>query len=166
MHDELEKYFDRLFPINRSLTGDGNRESLKILSEVVDLQIYEVPSGTKCFDWIVPPEWNVKEAWIKDSSGKKIVDFKDLNLHLLGYSVPFHGQMSLNELKPHLFSIPEMPESVPYLTSYYKERWGFCLKHSQLLELKNDTYEVLIDSELNKVFLEVLSITLFKGSKE
>ena len=166
MQKELEQFFDRLFPINRSLTGDGNRESLKILSEVVDLQIYEVPSGTKCFDWIVPPEWNVKEAWIKDSSGKKIVDFKDLNLHLLGYSVPFHGQMSLNELKPHLFSIPEMPESVPYLTSYYKERWGFCLKHSQLLELKNDTYEVLIDSELNKNGTMTYGEAFIKGESD
>ena len=166
MQNELELLFDRLFPINRSLTGEGNRESLKILSEVVDLQIYEVPSGTRCFDWTIPQEWNVKEAWIKDSTGKTIVNFKDLNLHLLGYSIPFQGQMTLNELKPHLFSIPEMPESVPYLTSYYKERWGFCLKHSQLLELKNDTYEVLIDSELNKNGAMTFGEAFIKGESE
>jgi len=149
MQIALEQFFDRLFPINRSLTGEGNRESLKILSEIIDLKLYEVPSGTKCFDWTVPPEWNVKEAWIKDTSGTTIVDFKNLNLHLLGYSIPFKGQMPLDKLKFHLFSIADMPETVPYLTSYYQERWGFCLKHSQLTSLKEDTYNVLIDSELN-----------------
>lgn len=149
MKIELERFFDRLFPINRSLTGEGNRESLKILSEIVDLKLYEVPSGTECFDWTVPPEWNVKEAWIKDNSGTTIVNFKDLNLHLLGYSIPFKGQLPLDELKSHLFSIAAMPETVPYLTSYYQERWGFCLKHSQLTSLKEDTYNVLIDAELN-----------------
>jgi len=146
----IEKYFDRLFPINRSITGDGNRETLRILSEIVDLQLHEVPAGTKCFDWIVPPEWNVREAWIKNSSGETIVDFKDLNIHLVGYSIPFHGRLSLNELKPHLFSIPEMPESVPYKTSYYEEFWGFCLRHNQFINLVEDSYEVLIDSDLNK----------------
>ena len=149
MKNQIEKYFDRLFPINRSLTGNGNRETLNILSEIVDLQLYEVPSGTTCFDWTVPPEWNVKEAWIKSSSGETIIDFKDLNLHLVGYSVPFRGRVSLQELKSHLFSIPEMPETVPYLTSYYKGNWGFCLKHSQLISLKEDSYEIMIDSELN-----------------
>ena len=149
MHKEIEKYFDRLFPINRSLTGDGNRESLKILSEIIDLQLSEVPSGTPCFDWIVPSEWNVREAWIKNSAGETIVDFKNLNLHLLGYSMPFHGKMTLPELDAHLFSLPDMPEAVPYLTSYYKERWGFCMKHNQRKNLKEDLYEVMIDSELN-----------------
>jgi len=150
METELEQYFDRLFPINRSLTGDGNRESLRILSEIVDLQLHEIPSGTTCFDWTVPPEWNAWEAWIKNSAGEPIVDFKDLNLHLVGYSIPFRGKISLSELKTHLFSIPEMPETVPYKTSYYEQRWGFCLKHNQLENLKEDTYEVLIDSELNQ----------------
>lgn len=149
MQKELEHFFDRLFPINRSLTGNGNRESLKILSEIVNLTIKEVPSGTSCYDWVVPSEWNVKEAWIKDSAGNKIVDFNELNLHLLGYSIPFKGKLSLNELKPHLFSIPEMPESVPYLTSYYQSRWGFCIKHNQLSNLKDDIYEVLIDSQID-----------------
>ncbi|HEY3390768.1 MAG TPA: DUF4910 domain-containing protein, partial [Prolixibacteraceae bacterium] len=150
MQTELEQYFDRLFPINRSLTGNGNRESLKILSELVDMQIHEVQSGTVCFDWIVPPEWNAREAWIKNSAGEIIVDFKDLNLHLMGYSVPFRGQISLGELKSHLFSIPEMPETIPYRTSYYEKSWGFCLKHNQLINLREDAYEVLIDSELKE----------------
>lgn len=163
---ELEQYFDRLFPINRSLTGNGNRETLKILSEIVDLQLHEVPSGTTCFDWTVPPEWNVMEAWIKSSSGETIVNFKDLNLHLLGYSIPFRGRMSLQELKSHLFSIPEMPETVPYLTSYYKENWGFCLKHSQLISLKEDTYEILIDSELNPNGSMTYGEAFLKGESE
>lgn len=150
MKDQIESYFDRLFPINRSLTGHGNRETLKILSEIVDLTIHEVPSGTKCFDWVVPPEWNVCEAWIKDDSGKIVVDFNSLNLHLVGYSVPFHGYLSLKDLKSHLFSIPEKPDTIPYVTSYYREQWGFCLSHNQLLGLGDGTYEVYIDSELNK----------------
>ncbi len=144
-----EQYFDRLFPINRSLTGNGNRETLKILSELVDMQLFEVPSGTTCFDWNVPPEWNVKEAWIKNSSGETIVDFKSSNLHLVGYSVPFRGKLSLEELKPHLHTLPEMPDAVPYVTSYYKEQWGFCLSHNQFLSLKEGHYEISIDSDLN-----------------
>src|SRR3989337_2084589 len=101
MKQKLEQYFDRLWPINRSLSGNGNRETLKILSEIIDLNIIEVPSGTKCFDWAVPPEFNVKKAWIKDGSGKIIVDFTENNLHLLGYSEPFHGKLSFEELKTH-----------------------------------------------------------------
>jgi len=149
MQNQIESYFDRLFPINRSLTGNGNRQTLKILSEIVDLAVHEVPSGTKCFDWVVPPEWNVREAWIKDSSGRIILDFNSSNLHLMGYSVPFYGHLSLEELRPHLFSIPEQPDAIPYVTSYYKEQWGFCLSHRQLLSLTEDSYEISIDSELN-----------------
>jgi aminopeptidase-like protein len=150
MKDSLEKYFDSLFPINRSLTGNGNRETLKILSEIVDLKIHEVPCGTECFDWIVPPEWNVKEAWVKNSKGEKIIDFGKLNLHLLGYSEPFKGKLSLSELKKHLYSLPDQPNLVPYMTSYYKRRWGFCITHSQLENLDEDEYEVFIDSTLDE----------------
>ena len=146
---ELEEYFDRLWPINRSLTGKGNRESLKIIKEIVALNISEIPSGTKCFDWTVPPEWNVEGAWIKDSSGNKIIDFEVSNLHLLGYSEPFQGKLSLAELKKHLYSLPEQPTFIPYVTSYYKRRWGFCIAHNQLLQLKDEVYEVFIDSILN-----------------
>jgi len=147
LKEQIEKYFDRLWPLNRSLTGNGNRETLKILSELADIKITEVPSGTECFDWTVPPEWNVNEAWIKDSKGNIIADFTINNLHLLGYSEKYSGNLNLKELKEHLYSLPEQPEVIPYLTSYYKKRWGFCLSHNQLNSLKEDTYKVLIDSE-------------------
>lgn len=166
MKAELEQYFDRLFPINRSLTGDGNRMSLKILSEIVDIELVEVSSGTQCFDWTVPPEWNVREAWIKNGAGTTIVDFKDLNLHVLGYSVPFRGQLSRKNLDSHLYSIPDMPEAVPYLTSYYKERWGFCLTHNQRVNLKEDTYEVLVDSDLNPYGSMTYGEAFIKGASD
>lgn len=147
----MESYFDRLWPIARSLTGNGNRKSLQILSELIDLEIKEVPSGSKCFDWEVPPEWNIQEAWIKNSKGEKIIDFSKNNLHILGYSEPFHGKLKFKDLKPHLYSLPEQPELIPYLTSYYKRRWGFCLSENQLREMdKNEIYEVFIDSSFNE----------------
>jgi aminopeptidase-like protein len=149
LKQEIEKYFDRLWPINRSLTGNGNRETLGILSELVDLNIREIPSGTQCFDWTVPPEWNVKEAWVKDSSGKRIIDFSQNNLHLLAYSQGFEGRLTLEELKQHLHSLPEQPDVIPYRTSYYEPRWGFCLSHTQLQSLREDDYEVKIDAEYN-----------------
>ena len=146
---QLEYYFDRLWPLNRSLTGNANRETFKILSEIIPLKIYEVACGTACFDWKIPAEWNAKEAWIKDPQGKVIVDFKNNNLHLLGYSAPFKGKLDLQELKTHLYSLPEQPELIPYLTSYYRERWGFCISDNLLQSLKTGEYEVLVDSELN-----------------
>lgn len=151
MKESLESYFDRLWPINRSLTGNGNRETLQILSELIPLTVHETPSGTACFDWVVPPEWNVREAWIKDDMGKIVVDFSNNNLHLLGYSIPFRGIMPFEELKSHLYSKPSMPEVIPYLTSYYAPRWGFCLSDKQLQRLDpNAQYEVFIDSDLNE----------------
>lgn len=162
----IERYFDRLWPINRSLTGEGNRESLKILSEVIPLSVHEVPSGTQCFDWTVPPEWNVKAAWIKDPAGNTIVDFAKNNLHLLGYSVPFVGKLSLEELKTHLYSLPDQPDLIPYLTSYYRERWGFCISHRQLESLKSGTYEICIDSELNPKGSLTYGDLLLKGETD
>lgn len=162
----MEKYFDLLWPLNRSLTGNANRKTLKILSEIIDLNISEIPSGTKCFDWTVPPEWNAKEARIKDSKGNTILDFKNNNLHLLGYSEKFSGKLNLEELKEHLYSLPEMPDAVPYLTSYYKRRWGFCISHKQLAELKDDTYEVFIDSDLNENGSMTISDAVLKGSTD
>lgn len=151
MTKTLEEFFDRLWPITRSLTGDGNRETLKILSELIDLNSTEVPSGTSCFDWNVPPEWNIKEAWIKDSQGKVVVDMVENNLHILGYSEPFKGFLSFEELKPHLYTLPKQPDVIPYVTSYYKRRWGFCLEHNQFIKLdKKETYEVFIDSTIDK----------------
>lgn len=164
MTHDIELYFDRLWPLNRSLTGNGNRETLTILSELLDLKVTEVPSGTKCYDWNVPPEWNVKEAWIKNSKGEIIVDFSENNLHLLGYSIPFKGMLSFVELKEHLYTLPEQPELIPYLCSYYKERWGFCLSHNQLLALdENDTYEVFIDSTLDSNGSMTVAEAVIKG---
>jgi aminopeptidase-like protein len=115
---ELEAYFDRLWPICRSLTGDGFRESLKIISEIVPYEKVELPTGYKAFDWVVPKEWNITEAWIADSAGKKVVDFKNSNLHVLGYSTPVDEELDLAELQEHLHSLPELPGAIPYRTSY------------------------------------------------
>lgn len=165
--EEIEKYFDRLWPINRSLTGNGNRETFKILSEIIDLKISEVPSGTECFDWTIPPEWNVKEAWIKNSKGDIIVDFSVNNLHLLGYSEPFFGKLNFDDLKPHLYTLPLQPELIPYLTSYYKRRWGFCMSHEQLLKLdKDETYGIFIDSSLDNKGSMTIGEAIIKGSSD
>ncbi|MED7787519.1 DUF4910 domain-containing protein [Francisella sp. 19X1-34] len=163
----IEEYFYRLWPITRSLTGDGNRETLEILSELIDLKITEVPSGTQCFDWNVPPEWNIKEAWIKDSRGNKIVDFSENNLHILGYSEPFKGHLSFEELKSHLYTLPDQPDLIPYLTSYYKRRWGFCLTHNQFLELDQDEiYEVFIDSSLDENGSMTIGEAIIEGKSD
>lgn len=140
---------ERLFPICRSITGNGFRESLRILGEEIpELITYEVPTGTPVFDWTVPKEWNIKDAYIKDSSGNKIVDFKESNLHVVGYSTPVNKTMDLTELKKILYTQPEQPDVVPYVTSYYKERYGFCVSQNQKDSLKEEQYQVFIDSEL------------------
>lgn len=146
---ELKKLLDELWPICRSLTGQGVRDSFDILKKHIPLLVHEVPSGKKCFDWTVPPEWNIKEAWIKNDKGEKIIDFTINNLHILGYSENVHAKLSLEELKPFLYSNKEYPDVIPYYTSYYKRRWGFCLSYNDYLNLKDCTYEVFIDSTLN-----------------
>jgi len=167
MEKELEKYFDKLWPITRSLTGNGNRETLRILSDIIDIKTNEVPSGTQCFDWNVPPEWNIKEAWIKNNKGEKIIDFSKCNLHILGYSEPFHGSLSFEQLRPHLYTLPDQPNLIPYLTSYYKRRWGFCISHNQLLELdKHSTYEIYIDSSLDENGSMTIGEAIIKGKSE
>ena len=166
MQQQLEHYFDRLWSLNRSLTGEGNRESLRILSELVDLKVHEIPSGTACFDWNIPPEWNAHEAWIKDPNGNIVVDFRENNLHLLGYSTPIHAKMSLAELKPHLYSLPDNPDWIPYRTSYYKERWGFCLTHNLLISLPDGEYEVFIDSTLDKNGSMTIADAVIEGETE
>lgn len=149
MEKLLEAYFDRLFPINRSLTGNGVRQTFDILNELVDFKITEVPSGTQVFDWTVPKEWNVTEAYIITPEGEKIADFSENNLHLVGYSIPFIGEMSLEELRPHLFTLKEQPDAIPYVTSYYIENWGFCLSQKQFDRLPSEgLYKVVINSTL------------------
>jgi aminopeptidase-like protein len=137
-----------LYPICRSLTGDGVRESLRLVSRHVALEVTEVPSGTRVYDWTVPKEWNIHAAWIADSKGNHVVDFSDSNLHVLGYSVPMRGKMGLDDLRPHLHTIPEHPNWIPLRTSYYSENWGFCLARSVLERLAEGIYEVCIDSSL------------------
>ena len=137
-----------LYPICRSITGNGVRQTLKILQQQIPLEIREVASGTQVFDWTVPQEWNVRDAYVKNSRGEKIIDFQQHNLHLLNYSIPIHQTMSLSELKPHLFSMSDRPDWIPYRTSYYSENWGFCLTHNQLEALPEGEYEVYIDTDL------------------
>ncbi len=147
---ELYSLIERLYPIFRSITGKGVRQTLSILQEYIPLQLHEVASGTKVFDWVVPKEWNIDGAFIKDSTGKKIVDFKESNLHVVNYSIPVNKKLTLHELKSHLHSLPEHPDWIPYRTSYYNETWGFCLPHSRVETMKDETYEVNIDSSLTE----------------
>lgn len=147
--EQMHQLMALLYPICRSITGNGVRQSFEIVSKYIPLTLYEVRTGTKVFDWTVPKEWNIRDAYIKDASGKKIVDFKNSNLHVLNYSVPVHKRVKLEELKEHLYSSPEHPKWIPYRTSYYKEAWGFCVSHDQLLALDDGEYEVFIDSSLN-----------------
>jgi len=145
---EMHQLIADLFPICRSITGNGVRQTLRRIAQDIPLQVHEVPSGTKVFDWTVPREWNVQDAYVRNSAGEKVIDFHRSNLHLLHYSTPIRQTISLNELKQHLFSIPEHPEWIPYRTSYYKENWGFCLSHNDLQQLEDGEYEVVIDSTL------------------
>lgn len=138
----------RLFPICRSITGDGVRETLRILAETVPVAIHEVPTGTSVFDWTVPREWRIRDAWIRDARGRKVVDFHDSNLHVVSYSVPVHARLPLAELKAHLHSDPAHPDWIPYRTSYYNDAWGFCLPHRQVEALEDGEYDVHVDSEL------------------
>ena len=147
---EMHQLAARLFPICRSITGEGVRQTLRILQEHIPLQIHEVPTGTKVFDWTVPREWNIRDAYIANETGERIVDFRDSNLHVVGYSVPVDETLTLAELQPHLYSIEAQPDAIPYVTSYYQERWGFCLAHRQRTELAEGTYRAIIDSDLTE----------------
>jgi aminopeptidase-like protein len=149
--DEMHALIRLLYPICRSMTGNGVRETLRLIGEQIPLKIFEVPSQTPVFDWTVPNEWNIRDAYIKNSQGERLVDFRKCNLHIIGYSVPVHQEMKAEELKAHLFSIPEYPTWIPYRTSYFRESWGFCVSHEQWQELvahPDEVYEVCIDSSL------------------
>src|SRR5262249_7724525 len=139
----------RLFPLCRSITGDGVRETLQLIAERLPLDIHEVPSGTPVLDWTVPDEWNIRDAYIATSVGERVVDFRESNLHVVGYSEPVRAEMTLADLRPHLHVHPEQRDWIPYRTSYYSRKWGFCLSQRQLDDLdEGTTYEVVVDSTL------------------
>jgi aminopeptidase-like protein len=145
----IYKFAQELWPINRSITGKGTKETLKLIKQhLPQLKINSVPSGTNVFDWIIPKEWDVKEAYVITPSGKKICDFSKNNLHLVGYSIPFEGEISFDELKKHLYTLPDQPNAIPYITNYYEEKWGFCLSQEQFDTLENGSYKVIIKSTL------------------
>ena len=132
---DADALLHHLFPICRSITGDGLRRTLNLLREITDFQLHEVPSGTICYDWTIPDEWNVRDAYVDDSAGHRLIDFQQNNIHLVNYSVPFEGTLTYDELTLHLHTLPEMPSAIPYRTTYYNRTWGFCLTHEQFLEL-------------------------------
>lgn len=145
---ELFQCVEELYPICRSITGDGVRETLARLQRRIPLTVHEIPTGTAVFDWTVPKEWNVRDAWVKDARGERVIDFRRSNLHVLNYSVPVRGRFTLAALRPHLHTLPERPDWVPYRTSYYRDAWGFCLSQRQLEALPDGEYDVCIDSSL------------------
>lgn len=147
---ELDSYLRRLFPICRSITGNGNRETLHILQELIPLTLHEVPSGTSVYDWAIPDEWNIRDAWIAAPDGRRIVDFNASNLHVVSYSEPVRGKFAWAELQAHLHTHPSLPEAIPYRTSYYKRDWGFCLTRAQYREMEQHggPFDVVIDATL------------------
>jgi aminopeptidase-like protein len=145
---ELHRLIADLYPICRSITGEGLRETLRAVGRLIPLTLREVPTGTLVFDWTVPKEWNIRDAYVKNSRGERVIDFQRSNLHVVNYSDPVRQKMQLAELKTHLFTLPDRPDWIPYRTSYYKEDWGFCLSQRQLELLPEDEYEVFIDSTL------------------
>lgn len=148
LEKEISLLMQKLYPICRSITGNGFRETVRILQEYISLSVHEIPTGTKVFDWEVPKEWNIRDAYIKNSKGVKIVDFKENNLHVMSYSVPVRAKMSLEELQKNLFTLPDYPDWIPYKTSYYNETWGFCISYNQFKSLTDDIYDVCIDSTI------------------
>jgi aminopeptidase-like protein len=149
----MHQLIAELYPICRSITGEGVRQTLRILQRQIPLEIREVPSGTPVFDWTVPKEWNIRDAYIKNSRGERVVDFRESNLHVVSYSKPIKGTFTLSELRKHLFSLPDRPDWIPYRTSYYTEAWGFCVRHRQLESLTDGEYEVCINATLSDGFL-------------
>jgi aminopeptidase-like protein len=144
----MYRLISELYPICRSITGEGLRQTLRHLQAQIPLDIREVPSGTPVFDWTVPKEWNIRDAYVKNSRGERVIDFQKSNLHIVNYSVPMNRRMPLAELKEHLFTLPAYADWIPYRTSYYKEGWGFCLSERERSALKDEEYEVFIDSSL------------------
>jgi aminopeptidase-like protein len=146
--EEIFALAARIFPICRSITGNGVRQTLREIGSHLALEVHEVPTGTGAFDWTVPREWNIRDAYIKNAAGDKIVDFAESNLHVMSYSVPVRKRVSLAELKEHVHTLPEQPDLIPYRTSYYADDWAFCMAHRQLEGLREEAYEAVIDSSL------------------
>ena len=147
--NEMYTLCNKLFPICRSITGNGVRETLRVLQNICPaMTLHEVPTGTQVFDWTVPKEWNIRDAWIKNSKGEKVLDFAKSNLHVMGYSIPVNQKVTLEELLPLIHTQPDQPDAIPYVTSYYKERYGFCMSQEQKDTLREDTYHIYIDSDL------------------
>src|SRR5271156_5341997 len=136
--NRLHAFVSELYPICSSITGNGLREILRRIGQRIPLQIHEVPTGTRAFDWTVPREWNIRDAYVKNSRGERVIDFQKSNLHVVNYSIPVHQRMPLSELKKHLFALPDRPDWIPYRTSYYQESWGFCVSQRQLETLQED----------------------------
>ena len=147
--EEMYALAEKMYPICRSITGRGVEETLSILNESLDIQVHRVPSGTPVFDWTVPKEWNIRDAFVRDPTGRKIIDFQDSNLHVVSYSRPVDKRVSLDELREHLITLPDHPDWIPYRTSYYTKTWGFCASHNAVRNLQQGSYEVLIDSTLS-----------------
>ena len=149
---QIHNLCKKLWPYNRSLTGNGTLRSLQILGkDLKGFKIHKIKSGTNVFDWTIPDEWNIKDGWIKNKNGKKILNFKKNNLHIMGYSSPIKKKISYQKLKNKIFSIPDQPNAIPYMTSYYEKNWGFCMSHNQKKKLnKNDVFDIFINSKFSK----------------
>tara|TARA_Y100001970_G_C14247277_1_gene869188 strand:- start:2769 stop:4076 length:1308 start_codon:yes stop_codon:yes gene_type:complete len=160
---EFKFYLNKLFPMNRSLTGEQNRETLKIIKDIIPIKVHEYSSGSKVFDWVIPEEWNVVEAWVKNSKGEKVIDFNNSNLHLVSYSEPIQKKVSLEELQKKLHFLEQIPEAIPYRTSYYSKDWGFCLSYNDYIgKVINNPgdFEIFIDCNFKKGGLSIGEILI------
>jgi len=164
--EEMIQLMVELYPICRSITGNGTRQTLSIIKKYFPIEVKEIKSGTQVFDWIVPKEWNISAAYVISPKGEKIIDFKKSNLHLVNYSIPINKKIPLEILKEHLYTLPKYPDAIPYVTSYYKQNWGFCLEHKKFLKLENGEYSVVIDSKLEDGHLTYGEYLIEGKSKE